>query len=42
LPMRYCWHLSTFGMQIFLLAFVFADKYFFVNPQTRIASRWVQ
>ena len=39
---RYCWHFSTFGVQIFKQAFVLADKYFFVNPQTRIAARWVQ
>ncbi len=40
--MRYCWHFSTFGVQIFKQAFVLADKYFFVNPQTRIAARYGQ
>jgi hypothetical protein len=38
--MRYCWHFSTFGVQIFLSAFVLADKYFFVNPQCDIAARY--
>ena len=32
--MRYCWHFSKFGAQVSLSAFVLADKYFFVNPQT--------